>query len=113
MHTIKGRVEQIGFQNINKAANRYSYNVELTVQLDSVEPTVELWATSPKPPPKRVQVRIHQSLGWSQLTAEEQAALAPDGPSPTISTRSWRGFAVGEAVEIQARSSGFDLFHVD
>jgi len=113
MHTIKGRVEQIGFQNINKAANRYSYNVELTVHLDSVEPTVDLWVTSPSPSPKRVQVRIHQGLGWSQLTAAEQATLAPDGPRASMSTQSWRGFVVGETAVMQAHSSGFDLFHVD
>ena len=112
-HVIIGSVQEIVLQNINMAANRYSYNVELVVQPTSVEPTPTLWAESPLPAPETIRIRIQQSLGWRSLSPDEQAAVAPEGPKPRLTPPRWREFTVGEPVELRARHSGAELFHRD
>ena len=112
-HIIVGRVQEIVLQNISKAANRYSYNVELVVQPTSIQPTPTLWAESLAPASETIRVRIHQSLGWRSLSPDEQAAVAPDGPKLRLTPTRWREFTVGEPVELRARHSSAALFHRD
>ena len=106
-HTLEGTVEAIRFQNINKAAGHFAYNVDLHVRVTSVDPP------SPHPPAEVVHVRIRQSMGWKRLSAEEQAAVAPDGPKPQMTVSSFAGYTVGEQASVSVRFTSRDLAHTD
>jgi len=110
-HTLNGTIESIRFQNINKAAGRFAYNIELTVRVESVDPTPALWRSDNTP--HKVQVRVAQSRGWSGLPADEQAALAPDGPKPQLFPERWREYVTGESIELTVRFTSTDLAHLE
>lgn len=99
--SLQGTVEEIHFQNINKAKGRYTFNVELVVAHEGV-------AESPHEQdhaPGSFRVRVHK-VYWGDLDAAEQSRLAPDGPSHEMSINAWRGYTVGEPVELQVVSWG-------
>ena len=106
-HTLEGTVEAIRFQNINKAAGHFAYNVDVQMRVERVEPA------PPHPPSDVVHVRIRQSMGWKRLSAEEQAAIAPDGPKPQMTVSSFAGYTVGEHASVRVRFTSRDLAHVD
>jgi len=109
-HTLNGTIESIRFQNINKARGRFTYNVELTVRVASVDPPPTLWRDDYKP--EKLRVRVAQGLRWSSVPAKEQAALAPDGPKPQLNPERWRAYASGESVELKIRVTSVDLAHL-
>ncbi|MCR9164610.1 MAG: hypothetical protein ACE37F_13780 [Nannocystaceae bacterium] len=93
---LQGTVDTIHFQNINKAQGHYTYNVELVVVHQGMpeSPHEEDRA------PGSYRVRVHR-VYWSELGADEQLRLAPDGPKNEMHVEAWRGYAVGDAVDLQ------------
>lgn len=110
-HRLSGTVETIRLQNINKAAGQFSYQVELGVRVNQVEPVPEPW-TRMKPAPQRVQVRVDPGRSWTSFTPEEQAALAPDGPRPTLHPPAYGKWTAGDSTELVVRFSSTDLAHL-
>lgn len=93
---LRGTVEAIHFQNINKAQGRYTFNVELLVAHEGLaESTHEQDQVA-----GTFRVRVHK-VYWSELDADEQARLAPDGPAHEMHVDSWKGYEVGKAVDLQ------------
>ena len=93
---LRGTVEAIHFQNINKAQGRYTFNVELVVAHDGI-------AESPHERDQvagTFRVRVHK-VYWSELDADEQSRLAPDGPQHEMNVDAWQSYQVGGAVDLQ------------
>lgn len=103
-HHLTGEVSAIRMQNINKAAGKYTYNVELDVRVSSLEP-----ASAGTPP--LLPVRL-EKVYWGRLTETERRALSPSGPAPNLSPQAWAGYAVGQAVSINVALLSPDLAHL-
>jgi len=101
---LRGTIERIHFQNINKAAGRFTYNVELVVAHEGIEasPYVEDRDAG------RYRVRVHK-IYWSQLEPQEQARLAPDGPRQEMDVPNWQEWAEGDPIEIDVVGYGAGL----
>jgi hypothetical protein len=98
---LRGTVEAIRFQNINKARGRYTFNVELLVAHEGI-------AESPHEQDQArgtFRVRVHK-VYWGELDADERSRLAPDGPTNEMHVDAWKGYEVGEAVDLQVVSWG-------
>lgn len=98
---LEGTVETIHFQNINKAQGRYTYNVEVWVSHDGMP-------DSPHDADRdagEFRVRVHK-VYWSELSATEQAALAPDGPETSMRVERWQNYVVGEQVTLDVAPWG-------
>ena len=101
---LRGTIERIHFQNINKAQGRFTYNVELVVAHEGI-------AASPHPAdrePGRYRVRVHK-VYWSQLDPQEQERLAPDGPQHEMDVPAWQAWVAGEPIAIEVTSDGPSL----
>lgn len=94
--TLRGTVEAIRFLNINKAQGHYTFNVELVVAHEGI---VESQREQDQAA-GTFHVRVHK-VHWSELSADEQARLAPRGPQYGIDVERWQGYEVGRAVDLQ------------
>ena len=93
---ISGTIESIRFQNINKALDHYTYNVELVVARPDADP---------------ITVRVDK-LYWSTMTQAQRDAVAPEGPQQELRPRAWRDWNVGDAVTLRVRVTSPGLAHL-
>lgn len=98
---VRGTVEAIHFQNINKAQGRYTFNVELHVAHEGLAES----AHEPDHAAGTYRVRVHK-VYWGDLGADEQARLAPKGPKHEMNVDTWQGYTVGSPVDLQVVSWG-------
>lgn len=105
---VEGVIEEIVFQNINKARGYWTYNVELWVRH-----TALLNETSPHPwdHPEVVTVRMAK-VSWSKLSDDERAAISPTGPASRLSLKSYAGYRVGEEVSLDVHFTSPGLAHL-
>lgn len=96
VETISGTIESIRFQNINKARDHYTYNVELVVARADAEP---------------ITVRVDK-IYWAQTRQAVRDAIAPDGPKNELRPTTWRGWTVGDEVQLRARVTSPGLAHL-
>lgn len=94
--TVRGTVEAIRLQDINKAAGHHTYNVELMVRHAAIEGPV-VGAREAVPPVVAVRV---DKVYFDDLTEAERAGLAPDGPKAELSPKRFRTYAVGAEVTL-------------
>ncbi len=87
VETISGTIASIRFQNINKARDHYTYNVELVLERPNADP---------------ISVRVDK-IFWSSTPQDVRDAIAPDGPEHELSPKSWREWKVGDTVQLRAR----------
>ena len=96
VETISGTIESIRLQNINKALDHYTYNVELVIARPDAEP---------------ISVRVDK-IYWSSTPASVRDAIAPDGPKHELSPKTFRDWTVGDQVQLQARVTSPGLAHL-
>ncbi len=106
MHVIKGAIERIEFENINKARGHFTYNTHIYVKPDSLEPPSD-WAVDPV-----VKIRLNYRPTWKTLKLADREALSADGPKPRFFPDSWREYKVGEPVELKIRFTSQNLAHL-
>ena len=102
--SLRGTIERIHFQNINKAAGHFTYNVELVVAHEGI-------AVSPYAEdrvPGRYRVRVHK-IYWSQLDPQEQTRIAPGGPRHEMDVPQWQGWVQGDSIELEVVGYGAGL----
>jgi hypothetical protein len=110
MTRLQGRVEKIRFLNINKARDRYTYLVELTIRHEPLsKDDVPAWLDVTKIP-AALTVRTTK-VYWHKLTPEQQQALAPAGPTYELTPTRWAEFTVGQAVELTVEFTSATLAH--
>lgn len=102
---VRGTIESIRLQNINKALGHYTYNVELVVRHDGGPPPDGSNITSLSNP---LTVRVDKVF-WSRLGDAEREAVAPDGPQQVLSPQRWRDYAVGATVDLDVELTSSDL----
>ena len=105
VHAIKGTIQRIELQNINKAQGYYTYNTHLYIEVASYEPA----HVRPAIP---LKVRLNYKPKWRQMKESERAALSPDGPKQTLEPLSFREYRVGQAVALDIRFTSTDLAHL-
>jgi len=105
IHILKGTIESIELQNINKARGHYTYNAHLFVVVDNIDPETER-------SPGALKVRLDYKPRWKTLRALEKAALSSEGPKPQFFPESFRDYTVGEVVELRVRFTSRDLAHL-
>lgn len=110
VHTLEGTIEKIRLQNINKAAGKFTYNVELRVRARSITP--EHQGTDINGTPIEVfTIRIGK-LYWAKLSDEKKKELAPDGPKSTLDPQSYNNYKVGDEVSLKVKFSSGALGHL-
>jgi hypothetical protein len=105
-HLLKGKIDRIALQNINKAQGHYTYNVHLHIVPASVEPPSTFAGTGP------LTVRLNHKPTWKGMSQAERDALSPDGPKPQFSPAAFAGYAAGSEVEVRVRFSSQNLAHL-
>ncbi len=99
---VRGEVQQIAFRNINKAKDHYTYNIELRVKVDTIEPP-------PPRPATMLTLRLLERPTWDSLSEAERQHLAPEGPRHTLETRTWGPYEVGQSIDVGAIMTSLDL----
>lgn len=94
--TVRGTIESIRLQDINKAAGHHTYNVELMVRHAAIEGPL---AVSREAIPPVVAVRVDK-VYFDDLTEAQRSELAPDGPKAELSPKRFRAYAVGAEVTL-------------
>ncbi len=105
-HVLKGTLEKIELQNINKSAGHYTYNLHLFVRYDSIEPSPA------QPPSGSLKVRAEYKPKWGKMSDAERASLSTEGPKSKFTPAEFRGYKTGEPVDLQIRFSSPDLAHI-
>lgn len=98
---LRGTIEAIHFQNINKAQGRYTYNVELVVAHAGMAESTHAKDNDPG----TFRVRVHK-VYWSELDADAKARVAPEGPQHEMNVDAWQAYTVGDAVELEVVAWG-------
>jgi hypothetical protein len=102
---VRGTVEAIRMQNINKARDHFTYNVEIELRHEGIERAGTFdAATVPNP----LVVRVDK-VPWSALSQDERDAVAPDGPQAELSPGRWKDLEVGKTVELNVTFTSASL----
>ena len=103
--TVRGTIEAIRLQDVNKAAGHHTYNVELLVRHAAIEGPVTV--TRAAIPPV-VAVRVDK-IRWEELPEARRTELGPDGPKPELSPKRYAAYAVGAEVTLPVTFTSPDL----
>lgn len=103
---VKGVVEAIELQNINKAQGHHTYNVEVLVRHEGIADA--RFETDRSPGLMRVRV---DKLYWDRLSEAKRQAIAPEGPKHALSVTTYEGFEVGKDVDVEVVTTSPGLGH--
>lgn len=92
---VRGTIEAIRLEDINKAEGHHTYNVELLVRHAAIE------GASPfaRDVPPVVTVRVDKVF-FDELPAAKRAEIAPEGPRPQLSPKRYGRYEVGADVTL-------------
>lgn len=103
---VKGVVERIELQNINKAQGHYTYNVEVLVRHEGIADAK--FEADRAPGVMRIRV---DKLYWDRLSEAKRQAIAPEGPKHALSVTTYEGFEVGKGVDVEVVTTSPGLAH--